>query len=257
MIDLHTHMLPGIDDGPSDLAGSLALARAAVIAGTRTVAATPHIGTQHGVLIEELTGRVAELQQELDRARLPLEVVGGGELAPTHVAELSVAELQEITLGGSRCILLECPFSGGSGLMPALLEQLRSQGFRVLLAHPERSPEFLRDPRGLAMLVAAGVCVQITAASLLGGFGRTAQEYALGLLDAGLVHSVASDAHDARHRPPNVLPIVESVVRECKLPPATTRFVTVDAPRALLDNAPLPPAPSREGRSWRRRRSRR
>jgi protein-tyrosine phosphatase len=257
MIDLHTHMLPGIDDGPSDLAGSLAMARAAVAAGTQIAAATPHIGPHHGVVTEELASRVAELQRELDDARIPLQVVPGGELAPTHAADASVAELQRITLGGGRCLLLECPFTSGSGLMPVLLEQLRGRGFRVLLAHPERSPEFLRDPRGLAMLVDAGVCIQITAASLLGGFGQTPQRYALGLLDAGLVHAVASDAHDAERRPPEVLGIVEPVVRECRLPPATTRFVTVDAPRALLDDAPLPPAPSRESRSWRRRRSRR
>ncbi len=249
MIDLHSHVLPGIDDGPPDLAGSLALARAAVAAGTRVIAATPHIGPDHGVRTEELPGRLAHLQAELDLAGIPLQLVSGGELAPTHAMDAGVEELEAITLGGGSCILLECPFVRGAGLMPALFAHLRRRGFEVLLAHPERSPEFLHDPRGLAMLVDAGAHVQLTAGSLSGDFGRTAQRFARGLLDAGLVHVVASDAHDAVTRPPEIL----SILLDNGLSAHSARYLTEEAPRALLSGAPVPPVPRPERHQRRRR----
>jgi protein-tyrosine phosphatase len=251
VIDLHSHVLPGIDDGPADLEGSLALARAAVSAGTQIIAATPHIGPDHGVLVVELPARLADLREKLDHAGIPLDVIAGGELAASHAADASAEELQAITLGDSSCVRLECPFVHGGGLMPAIFDHLRRRGHEVLLAHPERSPEFLKDPQELGRLIAAGAYVQITAGSLSGDFGRTAQRYAVALLENRLVHVVASDAHDAEHRPPEVL----AIMRENRVPAPITRYLTEDAPRALLADAPVPPFPRPEGRArrWRRR----
>jgi protein-tyrosine phosphatase len=251
VIDLHSHVLPGIDDGPPDLAGSLALARAAVSAGTQVIAATPHIGPDHGVLVAELPARLAALREQLDRAGIALDVIAGGELAASHAADASAEELQAITLGDSTCVLLECPFVHGGGLMPAVFAHLRRRGHVVLLAHPERSPTFLKDPQELGRLVDAGAYVQITAASLSGDFGRTAQRYAVALLENRLVHVVASDAHDAEHRPPEIL----SIMRENRVPAPITRYLTEDAPRALLADAPVPPfpEPERRARRWGRR----
>ena len=255
MIDLHSHVLPGLDDGPESLDGSLELARAAVAAGTRVMAATPHVGLRYPVRPAELAGELAHLREAVARAQIPLDVTGGGELAPSAAADLSVEDLRAIALGAGSCILLECPFVRVGGLMTALVTHLQHHGFRVLLAHPERSPEFLPDPAALAALVAAGAYVQITAASLTGGFGRTARRYSLALLDAGLVASVASDAHDAVVRPPTVLTIVDEVVRSRGLAPATTRFLTDSAPHALLTDSPVPAAPASARRArwtWRR-----
>jgi protein-tyrosine phosphatase len=255
VIDLHAHVLPGVDDGPESLAGSLALARAAVLAGTRVMAATPHIGRRYGVRPEELARRVAALGEELRNEAIPLELVVGGELAASRAADLTDEQLRTVALGDGSCVLLECPFTPSGGLMPASVAYLQGRGFRVLLAHPERSPEFLRDPARLAALVDAGALVQVTAASLGGTFGRSVRRYALDLLDAGMVNAVASDAHDATARPPEVVPIVEKVVRQQRLPPATTRYLTADAPRALLDDVPLPRPEARRRRArWRRRR---
>jgi protein-tyrosine phosphatase len=253
VIDLHSHVLPGLDDGPETLDGSLELARAAVAAGTRVMAATPHVGLRYPVRPGELAAQLEHLRAALARAQIPLNVTGGGELAPGAAADLSVEDLQAITLGGATCILLECPFIRVGGLMTPLVTHLQRHGFRVLLAHPERSPEFLSDPASLAALVDAGAYVQITAASLAGGFGRTARRYSLALLDAGLVAAVSSDAHDAVDRPPTLLTIVDEVVRSQRFAPATTRFLTDSAPQALLTGAPVPPAPPSTRRPrWRR-----
>ena len=241
VIDLHSHVLPGLDDGPADMHGSIALARAAVAAGTRLMAATPHVGLRYHVVPSELAGRVAELTEALADARIPLEVVTGGELAPTLAAHIRDDELQAIALGGSSCVLLECPFKKAQP-MSRLVARLQRRGFRVLLAHPERSPEFLRDPLELAAVVEDGAYVQITAASLRGYFGRTVRRYSIDLLEAGLVHVVASDAHDVLDRGPSVREIVQSAARRHGLSPALTEYVTETAPRALLEDA-APPCP--------------
>jgi protein-tyrosine phosphatase len=253
MIDLHSHVLPSLDDGPADISGALALARVAVAAGTRVIAATPHIGLRYPVVPDELPERIASLRARLADEGIQLEIVGGGELAPTAVADLGDDELRAITLGGGTCILLECPFTRAAGLMPALVEHLQRRGFRVLLAHPERSPEFLRDPAGLSALIRGGAMVQVTASAFRGDFGRTARRFALELLDAGLVHVVASDAHDARDRSPVVLPLVRDAVRRQGLPTTTIEYLTAEAPQALLEDAPLPPPSPRRTRPLRAR----
>jgi protein-tyrosine phosphatase len=245
VIDLHSHVLPGLDDGPRDMSGSIALARAAVAAGTHIMAATPHVGLWYPVLPLELSGRVAELRTALRSAGIPLEIVAGGELAPSLAGHISDAELRAIGLGGSSCVLLECPFTNAEPMMRSLVARLQRRGSRVLLAHPERSPEFLRDPRTLVALVEDGAYVQITAASLRGDFGRSARRYSIDMLAAGLVHVVASDAHDAFNRAPVVREIVESVTSRRRLSPALTELVTETAPRALLADAELPPLPRR------------
>jgi protein-tyrosine phosphatase len=257
VIDLHSHLLPGIDDGPVDLTGTLALARAAVDAGTAVMAATPHIEHRYRIVPEEVPGLVAALQKTLDAEGVRLQVAPGGELAATLAADLSMLELEAIALGGHSCVLLECPFTASGGLMPSLVAHLHESDFRVLLAHPERSPEFLRDPALLVELVNAGAYTQLTAGSFRGDFGRTVQRFSFALLDEGLTHVVASDAHDAEHRGPELSAIVADVVRHAGLPAAMVRHLTEDVPRALLADEAVPPAPARDRPWWRRRAGRR
>ena len=259
MIDLHSHVLAGVDDGPLELAGSLRLARAAVAAGTRVMAATPHIGTHFRVVPGELSGLVARLRDELAIKNVPLELVVGGELAPSHVVDATDADLRAIALHGGSCLLLECPFTPSHGLVRAAADHLQRKGYRVLLAHPERAPEFLQNPGSLDGMIAAGHFVQVTAGSLRGDFGRTVRRFSLALLDAGMVHVVASDAHDDRWRPPAVLPIVRQIAQRRKLPSATVQFLCVDVPLALLKDEAIPPNPvdERRGRRFVRPRRRR
>jgi protein-tyrosine phosphatase len=248
MIDLHAHLLPGIDDGPPHLAGALALAEAAVRDGTRVMAATPHIGFAHGVAPAGLAARIVELREALASEGIPLEVVQGGELAPDRTLDLSDADLFAIALGGSRCVLLECPFTRAGDLMVRLVAHLQAKGFRVLLAHPERSPAFLEDPPALRTLVERGAYVQLTAGSLSGVFGGAVRRASRSFLEQGLIHVVASDAHAARGaRSPALRALVSGVLAEWRQDEALADWLCADAPRALLTDAQLPPAPPWHG----------
>ena len=236
MIDLHSHILPGVDDGPADLEGSILLAQAAVAGGTRTIAATPHIEFDFGVDPLAVAGWVADLQAQLRERAIALEVVTGGEIALSRLADLSEEELLALRLGGGPFLLVESPFSPSVGDFGPILLDLISRGHGVLLAHPERSPAFLRHPGRLREMVDAGVLVQITASSLAGDFGTAPRRFALELLREGLVHVVASDAHDHISRSPS-LAAVERVA------PGLEDHLTRAVPAAILYGEPLPDAP--------------
>jgi protein-tyrosine phosphatase len=243
MIDLHCHLLPGIDDGPADLGGTLAMARQHVKAGVEVVAATPHVAWDMPNERETIDLRLADVHAALAAAELPLRVVRGAEIDVHQAMGLTDEQLRALALGGGPWLLLEAPLRPGAGFAP-VAHALLKRGHRVLIAHPERSPLLQRDPEGLRELVRAGAATQVTAGSFAGSFGRTVRDYAERMLEAGLVHSVASDAHDALRRPPGLAqPLRAAGLAE--LVPLLTR----EAPAAILAGDPLPPAPS-----WRPRR---
>ena len=147
---------------------------------------------------------MAELTEALARAAIPLEVRAGGEIAIWRLVDLDDAALRALALGGGPYLLVESPFSPVVGDFEPMVLDLHQRGHRVLLAHPERCPAFQRDPERLARLVRGGVLIQITAGSMEGAFGSTVQRFTTSLLRDGLVHVVASDAHDAVKRPPGL-----------------------------------------------------
>ncbi|HUO71120.1 MAG TPA: CpsB/CapC family capsule biosynthesis tyrosine phosphatase [Solirubrobacteraceae bacterium] len=202
-VELHFHLLPAIDDGPASLADSVALARAAVADGTRTVTTTPHVHANHVLDPREIPTRVQELVARLRVERVPLEVLPGGELAHDMVATLSGAELELIAHGppGRRWVLLEAPFDGLDASFTEAADELRSRGFAILLAHPERAAPTESGDARLAHELALGSAVQLTAASLLGESGERARTVALRLLRTAPLAVIASDAHGAA-RPP-------------------------------------------------------
>lgn len=193
LIDLHCHLLPGVDDGALDLDDSIAMARVAVKEGFAAICATPHIRHDHDVRIVELAGRVAALAQELERREIPLRVLPGGEVAETAVAGLTDAELRAVALGGGRWILLEPRAGPLSDSLEAAAAELRARGFHALIAHPERhlaEDLFAR----LERMVTAGALVQATAAF----FERApTADGMLELARRGLVHVLSSDAHSS------------------------------------------------------------
>ncbi|HEX8086014.1 MAG TPA: CpsB/CapC family capsule biosynthesis tyrosine phosphatase [Solirubrobacteraceae bacterium] len=250
MIDLHCHILPGLDDGPADLAGSVALAERAAAAGIDTIAATPHIREDHPFPPSLLPGRVAEVNAAVEA--LGVRVVAGGELAISRVAELDDPTLHALCLGEGRYALVESPYTAIGELLEQTLFDLQTRDVRPMLAHPERSPSFIGDTGRITELVERGVLCSVTAASLAGRFGSTVRGFALELYERGLVHNVASDAHDARRRPPELRPAFESIERD--LPGALEQVVwyTTDAPRAMLAGDELPPRPDPPARPRRR-----
>jgi protein-tyrosine phosphatase len=243
VIDLHSHILPGLDDGPATMEGSLALARAAVDAGTRTILATPHINDDRSIDAARVAAKLELLRPALAAAEIPLEVLPGGEIAMWRLGDLDDAALRTLALGGGPYLLVESPFSPAIGAFEPLVLDLLGRGHRVLLAHPERCPAFHRDPERLQRLVDAGVLVQITAGSMTGGFGSTVRRLTATMLRTGVVHVVASDAHDAVKRPPGLNDGFTSLERELPGLAELQPWMTEQVPRAILDGTPLPERP--------------
>ncbi|MDP9385838.1 MAG: hypothetical protein M3P50_11520 [Actinomycetota bacterium] len=255
-IDLHTHVLPAVDDGPATLEGSLELARAAEAAGTAVLAATPHVNDSRFIEPAAIPGAVDELNGHLHAAGIGVEVVAGGEIALPRVLDLSEAELAGLGLGGGPWVLLESPFAA-VGAFEALILEVHARGHPVLLAHPERCAAFQRDPARLERLVESGVRLQVTAGALTGAFGSKVREFSLRLLRGGLVHVIASDAHDAIRRPPGIAAAIEAAERAIPGVAARGPWLTEAVPAAMLAGQPLPEPPPlveqpRSGR-WRRR----
>jgi protein-tyrosine phosphatase len=243
VIDLHCHALPGIDDGPSDIDDAVELARVAAAAGTRTLVATPHIDHSWFIQPATLAGRAAELEGALAAAGVEVEVRTGGEIALTRLMELDEDELDALALGPGRHLLLEAPLTMGAGDFEAIVLSTHGRGRPVVLAHPERCPALLRRPERMQPLIDAGVLMQVTAGSLAGQFGDTIRRTALRWLSAGWVHVVASDAHDAYRRPPDLLGPIECGERDLPGLLHLAPWLTEAVPRAILDGAAIPAPP--------------
>jgi len=241
MIDLHTHVLPGIDDGPETIEGSVELARAAVAAGTRMLVATPHVSWAYPNDPDTIAARVEELRVRLESEGIPLELRAGAEIAMTRLIDMRTENLLPLRLGGGAWLLVEPPFSPTvTGLQPLLFD-LQRQGHGILLAHPERCPAFHREPELLPELVSEGVLTSVTASSLVGRFGEEVRRFALKMAREQLIHNVTSDTHDTVRRPPGVT----AELRKAGLGPLED-WLTEEVPTAILGGAEIPPRPAVE-----------
>jgi protein-tyrosine phosphatase len=245
MIDLHSHVLPGIDDGPQDLAGSIAMAQVAAEEGTTCLVATPHLREDHpAVRPRELAGRVAELNRALARHAVALEVVSGAEVDLTAGLELCDEELRAASLGGrGRDLLVECPYGPLPSVFESLVSSLAGRGFRLTLAHPELNPSFQEQPERLERLVSEGVLLQLTARSVRPGRRSAHRALAMAAIERGWAHVLASDAHSSDWRPPTLGTEVRALAEQHPHLAARLAWMTRDAPRAILDGVALPPAP--------------
>lgn len=240
MIDIHAHLLPGIDDGPSELEEAVAMCRAATADGCTAVVATPH--QRHGLWwngdperLEELRAAVAEAADGAPEVFLGAEVRVGEGL----VEALEAWPRGGVTsLAGSRYLLLEFSRVQPDPDPSGLVHELAVAGWRPVLAHPEEIEWLADDLRTLERLVFLGAALQITGASLTGGYGRRTADRARTLLDHGLVHFLASDAHDLRMRPPGLAAAAREVAR--RWGDDVAHLVTVTNPQAVLDDRPLP-----------------
>jgi protein-tyrosine phosphatase len=195
-VDLHCHLLPGIDDGSAELDDAVQHARRLQAEGVRDVACTPHIKRDlyPRVVPAQLAGRVRALQLALEEAGLLVRVHPGGELAHEEALALDARDLELIAQGpaGARWLLLECPFAGIDESFLAAAQRLRDLGYGLLLAHPERAATGLER---LHPLLERGALLQVNVCSLLGNHGLDAQDTAVDLVRAGLAFCLASDGH--------------------------------------------------------------
>lgn len=255
MIDLHSHILPGVDDGAADSEASLAMARAAVADGIRTVVATPHINYDYDYDYAEIGQLVGELNIVLAHAEIPLAVLPGAEISLARLPDLGERELSRLCLGGGPSLLVESPYTRAAGFLDEALFDLEVRGYRPVLAHPERCPLFQADVDRLRALVDRGILCSVNAGSMAGRFGQTVRRFALTLFRKELVHDVSSDSHDDTGRPPKLSVGFESL--EAELPGISDQaaWFTEDVPAAILAGDPLPPRPELPARPrsrWRR-----
>jgi len=195
MIDLHAHLLPGLDDGPQTLAQAVGLCRHARLNGITKAIACPHAMGHYDTSPAQVADGLCELRERLSEEGLGLELKAGMEcwLSPELPERARAGRV--VTLGGSRYIGIEFPFSSVPAYADEVLFRVRIQGLVPVLFHPERTAEFVHRPEKLQQYVELGSFVVMNAGSLLGTYGKAIRQGAVQLLRLGLVHALATDAH--------------------------------------------------------------
>ncbi len=241
--DLHFHLLPGVDDGPSTMDEALDLARAAVAEGTRAIVATPHVRPDQLTDVGELPGRVDEVCRRLAASDVDVTVHCGGELGHDIVGRLGQADLETIAQGpaGARWVLLESPFEGLTPEFSAAADELRDRGFGIVLAHPERSAGVMAEGApALTRELALGTILQVNTWSLSGAHGSAAQDAGEQLLRDGRVGLLASDAHPGWRAPALTMGVALAV--KLGLSELAAGALTDTAPARLLHSGVRPGA---------------
>ena len=245
VVDLHCHVLPGIDDGPPRLDDSLALARVARSQGTTTLVATPHVSWRYVNDPSIIAREVKAVRGAIREAGLDLRIQSGAEIAVPRLGDLTDEALCELRLGDGPWLLIESPLTLEAGDLEGVLDAVQRRGHWIVLAHPERSPLFLRNPQRLGSIVAKGVLCSITASSLSGAFGQRIQSFAAALIHEGLVHNVSSDAHDVDRRPPVVRCHIEAATAHVPELAGRIEWLTCEVPQAIITGEVLPKPPER------------
>lgn len=234
-VDIHSHILPGVDDGAASLEQSVSMMAAARRHGTSVLVASPHASPSFPYDLE----RTEHLLEDL-RARAPsgLRLIRGCDFHLTFTnVESALRSPSDYAINGRCWLLMELSELTVFSNTGALWNRLEQAGLRIILTHPERSPLLRLRFDLIEQWVAEGRYMQITAGSLLGVFGSEARQFAIRMLDAGLAHFVASDAHDLHHRPPRLDEAYQWLARRYGAEYA--RRLVVDHPRCAVEGAPL------------------
>jgi protein-tyrosine phosphatase len=216
MIDIHSHILPGVDDGAQTIEEAIAIAHAAVKEGITTIVATPHHknGSYENTK-QQILPRVAQLNSIFQEHHLPLTVLPGQEVR-IHGELLKDYEAEELVTvaGDSRYLLIEFPADHVPRYAEQLLFDLQLQGIVPIIVHPERNAEIIERPELLYQLVKKGALTQLTASSVSGHFGKNIKKFSLQLIEARLTHLIASDAHNTTSRPFRMREAYETIKKE-------------------------------------------
>ena len=245
MIDLHSHLLPGIDDGAKDLATSLAMARLASSDGISTIACTPHIlpgvYNNSGPAIRRA---VAQLAEAIAKTGIPITLVTGADVHIVPDLDVQLRDGRTLTLNNSRYLLLEPPHHVLPPRLEDLIFGLQAAGYVPILTHPERLSWVEGHYDLIRRLVSSSVLMQITAGSVMGRFGRGPRYWAERMLDEGLCHLLATDAHNTEQRAPRMADARDVVAQ--RLGDDEAINLVLRRPQGVLDNlspADLPPLP--------------
>ncbi len=210
-VDLHTHVLPGVDDGAADVDVSLAMLRKFRDDGVKTVVATPHFLHPHfKVSLELVRDRLLRLQNAITEEGEEISVCFGAEVRYRSDLASNPELVRSLTLNETgKYLLLELPFQFAPPELPEVVFALLSQGVTPILAHAERYTDFQESPELIEDLVRRGALVQVTAGSVVGQLGRREKKLSRWLLKRNLVHVLASDAHDPKVRAPGLRKAVQ------------------------------------------------
>lgn len=235
MIDLHSHILPRLDDGAQSLEESLAMARLAVESGVRDMVATPHCINGNARKVYDSWQLLSSALRELG---IPLRVHPGMEILGTADTARLLQEGKLLTLNGSRYPLMEFPFQAEARENTEILKGVIRAGYRPLIAHPERYECVQLDPGCINTWHEMGCLLQVNRGSLLGRFGSTAQDMAFALVDRGFAAVVASDAHSPRMRTPWLQDVHELLDEEFS--PVAARYLLLRNPASIIKNEDIP-----------------
>ncbi len=234
MIDIHSHILPELDDGSQSLRESLAMARMAVDSGVTAMVVTPHC---EGDRAREVRESWELLKEALEESEIPLKLYPGMEIFGTPNTVRYLQEGKLFTLNGSRYPLVEFSFRSDGEEETAILRSLRKAGYVPIVAHPERYSYVQRDPGLVNRWFQMGCCLQVNRGSLLGRFGRHARYVGMELVERGFASVVASDAHSSRQRTPWMEDIWNLLSRD--ISPLCARTLLKDNPQKILKNQQL------------------
>lgn len=202
MIDMHSHILFGVDDGPENMEESLLLLNQAVKEGITGIISTSHAyHPQFHVSKEVVLKQVQSLNELAKENNLPIQIYPGQELRLKDFITTEIAANDALSLASSKYILLELPSQGIPAYTIQIIQELLNQNKVPIIAHPERNKAIAEKPSRLARLITHGALAQVTAGSLAGHFGKSIQKTALQLVDAHLVHVYGSDVHNSTTRP--------------------------------------------------------
>jgi protein-tyrosine phosphatase len=244
VIDLHSHILPGLDDGSRTVEDARALARRAAEDGVTAIAATPHVRSDYPTQPDEMERGVLRLREDFVEQGIQVEVLHGGEIDLGSLGSLDDDDLRRFSLARSeRYLLLEFPYSGWPSGLEETVYRLGLRGFTVILAHPERNRMVQADPARLGESVRLGALVQVTAASVDGRIGRSSQKAADRLLESGLAHVLASDAHTPEIREAGLADAAEALGDD-----RLAAFLTTEAPAAIVAGEAVPDPPRKARR---------
>ncbi len=252
MIDIHCHPLPGVDDGARSFEVAVAMCRIAAEDGVTHLVATPH--SNYSYIFDPVLNRqlLAELQEKVGEK--PKLLLGCDFHLSYDNIQICAENSKDFTINQTSYLLVELPDQFIPDHLSRVYYDIQVAGLKAIITHPERNPLLQRKPDLLEQWVSIGCLVQVTAQSYTGGFGSKARKLSERLLDAGLIHFFASDAHDIKRRPPLLSRCYRKVAREKGEEIAD--LLLQKNPEAVINGRPLPPQPNWcEGRGDRGKRS--